>query len=244
MRTMPSCIISSFYIKPQPEVLTSIQANSCIISSFYIKPQPDPSVTTPDLVVLYLHSTSNHNGWAFRRVHEQLYYIFILHQTTTPAWPARRTNALYYIFILHQTTTWQLAILVRIQLYYIFILHQTTTWQLAILVRIQLYYIFILHQTTTVCEVRATRASCIISSFYIKPQPWLVANIFEYGCIISSFYIKPQLDNSSFIILDVVLYLHSTSNHNAIWVMWMFGAVVLYLHSTSNHNLQILNRKR
>ena len=236
MRTMPSCIISSFYIKPQPEVLTSIQANSCIISSFYIKPQPDPSVTTPDLVVLYLHSTSNHNGWAFRRVHEQLYYIFILHQTTTPAWPARRTNALYYIFILHQTTTWQLAILVRIQLYYIFILHQTTTWQLAILVRIQLYYIFILHQTTTIADILSNVLGCIISSFYIKPQPCGQASLLSCSCIISSFYIKPQLLLFLINFVFVVLYLHSTSNHNLVLADITTRCVVLYLHSTSNHN--------
>ena len=214
MRTMPSCIISSFYIKPQPEVLTSIQANSCIISSFYIKPQPDPSVTTPDLVVLYLHSTSNHNGWAFRRVHEQLYYIFILHQTTTPAWPARRTNALYYIFILHQTTTWQLAILVRIQL----------------------YYIFILHQTTTIADILSNVLGCIISSFYIKPQPCGQASLLSCSCIISSFYIKPQLLLFLINFVFVVLYLHSTSNHNLVLADITTRCVVLYLHSTSNHN--------
>ena len=34
-----SCIISSFYIKPQPQYNPFMQWRSCIISSFYIKPQ-------------------------------------------------------------------------------------------------------------------------------------------------------------------------------------------------------------
>ena len=38
----------------------------------------------------------------------------------------------------------------------------------------------------------------------------------------------------------VVLYLHSTSNHNLdAAALWLPG-VVLYLHSTSNHNLTYL----
>ena len=36
----------------------------------------------------------------------QLYYIFILHQTTTNLYINFERNSLYYIFILHQTTTY------------------------------------------------------------------------------------------------------------------------------------------
>ena len=35
----------------------------------------------------------------------QLYYIFILHQTTTIGLVNEQVITLYYIFILHQTTT-------------------------------------------------------------------------------------------------------------------------------------------
>ena len=55
-----------------------------------------------------------------------------------------------------------------------------------------LYYIFILHQTTTM----------------------IGAYLFMSGCIISSFYIKPQLNFDHSVEGLVVLYLHSTSNHN------------------------------
>ena len=57
---------------------------SCIISSFYIKPQ---------------QLTDCMFGYA------QLYYIFILHQTTTIGLVNEQVITLYYIFILHQTTT-------------------------------------------------------------------------------------------------------------------------------------------
>ncbi len=101
---------------------------------------------------------------------------------------------LYYIFILHQTTTINAKYFSPLLLYYIFILHQTTTKKLVTITKGKLYYIFILHQTTT-----ATLP---------VPQPRC--------CIISSFYIKPQLNCNTSKQLEVVLYLHSTSNHNLV----------------------------
>ena len=56
-------------------------------------------------VVLYLHSTSNHNSMAIGKAKYELYYIFILHQTTSSEQRSFGAGALYYIFILHQTTT-------------------------------------------------------------------------------------------------------------------------------------------
>ena len=99
---------------------------------------------------------------------------------------------LYYIFILHQTTTINAKYFSPLLLYYIFILHQTTTKKLVTITKGKLYYIFILHQTTTATADLRKEMSCIISSFYIKPQPLLF----------------PSPSHA------VVLYLHSTSNHN------------------------------
>ena len=121
------CIISSFYIKPQlSPPLTAIttelyyifilhqtttmlklqaEAISCIISSFYIKPQQPYAILYSHGVVLYLHSTSNHNSIMTSSLLIQLYYIFILHQTTTDKGFLQHQSLLYYIFILHQTTT-------------------------------------------------------------------------------------------------------------------------------------------
>ena len=61
-----------------------------------------------------------------------------------------------------------------------------------------LYYIFILHQTTTASPYTSSTMSCIISSFYIKPQLQVNNKTLDKGCIISSFYIKPQLENFIF----------------------------------------------
>ena len=58
--------------------------NRCILSKFYIKPQPARFSRVERGVVSYRNSTSNHNtafGTVFNGV---LYLIEILHQTTTP----------------------------------------------------------------------------------------------------------------------------------------------------------------
>ena len=99
-----------------------------------------------------------------------------------------------------------------------------------------LYYIFILHQTTTTLPMNTAAFSCIISSFYIKPQLKKYSYICAIGCIISSFYIKPQPELELCARNCVVLYLHSTSNHNEMLRPLSRMYVVLYLHSTSNHN--------
>ena len=165
-------------------------------------------------VVLYLHSTSNHN-------HDHVEID---------------AQELYYIFILHQTTTWTCFVLAFILLYYIFILHQTTTGEHPRQARarciISSFYIKPqLLQLFKICLI-----SCIISSFYIKPQPTYFIFYSLNCCIISSFYIKPQLFLLTAFLHSVVLYLHSTSNHNPMPSVVNEYAVVLYLHSTSNHN--------
>ena len=127
-------------------------------------------------------------------------------------------------------------------LYYIFILHQTTTGKLQERISqcciISSFYI----KPQLVESALRLRRSCIISSFYIKPQHIGKSDIIPTGCIISSFYIKPQLNSNGGLSIYVVLYLHSTSNHNRRLLKSRRGAVVLYLHSTSNHNfhLQVL----
>ena len=79
-----SCILSKFYIKPQPGLLPQSIPLRCILSKFYIKPQ-----------------RSGHP--VCRR--SQLYLIEILHQTTTLPSQRRCDCGLYLIEILHQTTT-------------------------------------------------------------------------------------------------------------------------------------------
>ena len=128
--------------------------------------------TTPNsaLVVSYRNSTSNHNQITEIFVQAQLYLIEILHQTTTIAYTTRFDQLLYLIEILHQTTTR-------------FVHHCCVG---------QLYLIEILHQTTTDIEDSIEESSCILSKFYIKPQPLPLLFLRRWCCILSKFYIKPQ----------------------------------------------------
>ena len=134
-------------------------------------------------VVSYRNSTSNHNGRTSSKPGKMLYLIEILHQTTTMAMNRSYEHELYLIEILHQTTTCN-----------------TPLCSL-----LELYLIEILHQTTTASDNHDHRRCCILSKFYIKPQPYSG--------------ITP--------LLFVVSYRNSTSNHNLVGSVLIF--VVLYL---------------
>ena len=121
-----------------------------------------------------------------------LYLIEILHQTTTPVPLLLIPLLLYLIEILHQTTTCRHSHNRTVSLYLIEILHQTTTKENVLYICRKLYLIEILHQTTTYSTKQETEKRCILSKFYIKPQPIRII----IDC--------PQ----------VVSYRNSTSNHN------------------------------
>ena len=165
---------------------------SCVISFFYIKPQRPTRNGYSKTVVLYLSSTSNHNNW-----------IVILSHTCVVLYLSSTSN--------HNGTA---AGKTKQMLCYIFLLHQTTTDTLSRLPHILLCYIFLLHQTTTNKTILLRQNGCVISFFYIKPQPHQVVQVS----------------------IRVVLYLSSTSNHNSQDAHWRKHMVVLYLSSTSNHN--------
>ena len=99
----------------------------CILSKFYIKPQPVCIIYGYCFVVSYRNSTSNHNTASIGFFSSVLYLIEILHQTTTTSSVTGTVTMLYLIEILHQTTTWSVINLFRLSLYLIEILHQTTT---------------------------------------------------------------------------------------------------------------------
>ena len=82
-----------------------------------------------------------------------------------------RWSSLYLIEILHQTTTDGEEECAVIELYLIEILHQTTTRYYDPEKIVKLYLIEILHQTTTPRRARSRCNGCILSKFYIKPQP-------------------------------------------------------------------------
>ena len=67
----------------------------------------------------------------------------------------------------------------------------------------ELYLIEILHQTTTAEQLARVMSGCILSKFYIKPQPKDAGFRTHFRCILSKFYIKPQ--PSGLILIDKVL---------------------------------------
>ena len=80
---------------------------------------------------------------------------------------------------------------------------------------LMLFLILHLHQTTTCNRDEIGNRGCFLSCIYIKPQPF----------------------ETFIIIIYVVSYLASTSNHNSPSLTIFLMSVVSYLASTSNHNL-------
>ena len=186
------CVISFFYIKPQPErcddwkkwVVLYLSSTSnhnlswnrirhrCVV--LYLSSTSNHNrCGTPhklDFVVLYLSSTSNHNLLDYLGYQFVLCYIFLLHQTTTTARGGSRYIELCYIFLLHQTTT------------------NLFRWISLTCCVISFFYI----KPQLFDQLHHSCISCVISFFYIKPQPyWQIIKDY-YGCVISFFYIKPQ----------------------------------------------------
>ena len=164
------CILSKFYIKPQP---TTINTGSLIVVSYRNSTSNhnrSASHTAPTEVVSYRNSTSNHNLFT---INCQRFSVVSYRNSTSNhnyLAPFRKMRVLYLIEILHQTTTKAPSLPHSLQLYLIEILHQTTTIADCPPWNSRLYLIEILHQTTTATFFICCSVSCILSKFYIKPQ--------------------------------------------------------------------------
>ena len=100
-----------------------------------------------------------------------------------------------------------------------------------------LYLIEILHQTTTLRFREAYQLCCILSKFYIKPQPsWFCRRVFRVVSYRNSTSNHNKID-IGIKLLAVVSYRNSTSNHNFCGDRLVLQLVVSYRNSTSNHNL-------
>ena len=124
----------------------------------------------------------------------------------------------------------------NVLLYLIVFLHQTTTSLSLWLPRCTLYLIVFLHQTTTVVDVKLYWIYCILSSFYIKPQPALVLAL---ASMIVSYRLSTSNHNwtwSGHRGHTIVSYRLSTSNHNCLLLLLLMQHIVSYRLSTSNHN--------
>ena len=99
-----------------------------------------------------------------------------------------------------------------------------------------MYLIEILHQTTTSFYCGWFSQRCILSKFYIKPQP--SARVRELLKVVSYRNSTSNHNNRSSHNIGqlVVSYRNSTSNHNYNRAAVKNGRVVSYRNSTSNHN--------
>ena len=208
---------------------------NCLISLFYIKPQHAQRLRTPQQIVSYLFSTSNHNWRCTMKIHHELSHISFLHQTTTALrrwWlalyclislfyikPQQSALAPFDFFIvsyLFSTSNHNAVGIEVLGLKIVSYLFSTSNHNKPVEIdaNIQLSHISFLHQTTTWARTGGEDTDCLISLFYIKPQP--------FGCVIT--------------ICSIVSYLFSTSNHNCSDRVPPRSTIVSYLFSTSNHN--------
>ena len=164
------CILSKFYIKPQLEYKLNLIKESCILSKFYIKPQlfidTSPSPICCILSKFYIKPQQKYNE-SIKHWRCILSKFYIKPQLVRGS--IRRSSVVSYR---NSTSNHNLEYKTK---------NEKT-----------LYLIEILHQTTTFPAAFRKSPSCILSKFYIKPQPL-------------GLYLR---------LLGVVSYRNSTSNHN------------------------------
>ena len=165
------CILSKFYIKPQLRLERELTRCSCILSKFYIKPQLLAQQVMVIPVVSYRNSTSNHNH-KFSLPHV-LRVVSYRNSTSNHNWKSFIVCNLVVVSYRNSTSNHNLVpYYCNIGLLYLIeILHQTTTKHGETELGNTLYLIEILHQTTTLEQLARFLPGCILSKFYIKPQP-------------------------------------------------------------------------
>ena len=143
----------------------------CILSKFYIKPQLIVGCFLLALVVSYRNSTSNHND---RRRRQRRAHV-VSYRNSTSNHNNRSSHNIGQLVVSYRNSTSNHNYLRWIdqqgRLYLIEILHQTTTATRQTPNGAKLYLIEILHQTTTAWRTYPPACCCILSKFYIKPQP-------------------------------------------------------------------------
>ena len=186
----------------------------CILSKFHIKPQLYNRRASREIVVSYRNSTSNHNE-GYDEIKE-LYVVSYRNSTSNHNLKSVQVynGTLYLIEIPHQTTTTH---------------HVASYASSCILSKF--------HIKPQQARCRAySFLCCILSKFHIKPQLASSSSTRDARCILSKFHIKPQPSSCTLIVIRVVSYRNSTSNHNKIQTILKLELVVSYRNSTSNHN--------
>ena len=102
-----------------------------------------------------------------------------------------------------------------------------------------LYLIEILHQTTTQTLPVIWHIGCILSKFYIKPQPFRYYSQCHFVVSYRNSTSNHNRPNIRRKVSTVVSYRNSTSNHNRPNIRRKVSTVVSYRNSTSNHNYKV-----
>ncbi len=192
----------------------NLPAGCCILSKFYIKPQPFSCRHVLPRVVSYRNSTSNHNF--LQTLENKCEVVSYRNSTSNHNDMAAVWGDSEVVSYRNSTSNHNHAFRFRPfgRLYLIEILHQTTTTDLGWQLDFKLYLIEILHQTTTNPRPIAILPRCILSKFYIKPQRGYHFYVFP---VVVSY--RNSTSNHNCLIhhnlnVDVVSYRNSTSNHN------------------------------
>ena len=125
------CILSKFYIKPQPNRKPYGTTSGCILSKFYIKPQRIAPPKRQCTVVSYRNSTSNHNP----SIWNAQCSVVVSYRNSTSNHNIHNDHQLIDRVVSYRNSTSN-------------------------------------HNLSLPCLFR--RIGCILSKFYIKPQPYLL----------------------------------------------------------------------
>ena len=186
------CILSKFYIKPQLPAPATLAAARCILSKFYIKPQLIGCLRmSPPSCILskFYIKPQQQRSLGFS-------YVVVSYRNSTSNHNSFKHAFFQEFVVSYRNSTSN---------------HNKVGTASGLL---RLYLIEILHQTTTGCPSWSPGCCCILSKFYIKPQPSLAIFGVRPSCILSKFYIKPQQWRKQKTYYMVVSYRNSTSNHN------------------------------
>ena len=186
------CVISFFYIKPQPAAFPACSFEVALYLSSTSNHNPPKRLSVPQWVALYLSSTSNHNHYLWHPAKRDVALYLSSTSNHNLKYVLYPVLALRYIFLLHQTTTRNRIGNKPKGLRYIFLLHQTTTGRFSISRPPRCVISFFYIKPQLILLVHKMYTSCVISFFYIKPQRNRCRFAKVFGCVISFFYIKPQ----------------------------------------------------
>ena len=142
----------------------------CILSKFYIKPQPLNWDSEVDVVVSYRNSTSNHN---FKPSLKRQWKVVSYRNSTSNHNPPRMRHQSSGVVSYRNSTSNHNYKTIYVPTYCVVSYRNSTSnhnGQAIIPHFERLYLIEILHQTTTARYYLRELLCCILSKFYIKPQ--------------------------------------------------------------------------